>query len=136
MSSRINFSTGAKWEAQFGYSRAVKIGNYIEVSGTVALDENNLVIGENDAYLQTKYILQKIETILIQAGATLKNVVRTRMYVINIKESEKIGRAHGEVFAEIRPCTTMLEVKALIAPQFLVEIEATAIMDKIHLAGE
>jgi enamine deaminase RidA (YjgF/YER057c/UK114 family) len=136
MSSRVNYSSGTKWEAEFGYSRAVKIGNYIEVSGTVALDENNIVIGENDSYLQTKYILQKIETILIRAGGTLKDVVRTRIFVTNISNSEEIGRAHGEVFNETKPCTTMVEVSALIAPQFLVEIEATAIMDKIHLAGE
>jgi enamine deaminase RidA (YjgF/YER057c/UK114 family) len=136
MSSRINYSSGAKWENTVGYSRAVRIGNYIEVSGTVALDENNLVIGENDAYLQAKYILQKIETVLIQAGATMKDVVRTRTFVTNIKDHEAVGRAHGEVFSDIKPCATMVEVSALIAPQFLVEIEATVIMDKIHLAGE
>jgi enamine deaminase RidA (YjgF/YER057c/UK114 family) len=136
MSSRINYASGSKWEDTVGYSRAVKIGNYIEVSGTVALDENNLVIGENDAYLQTKYILQKIETILIKAGATMKDVVRTRMFVTDISKWQDVGKAHGEIFADIKPCTTMVEVKALIAPQFLVEIEATAIMDKIHLTGE
>jgi enamine deaminase RidA (YjgF/YER057c/UK114 family) len=136
MSSRINYSTASEWEAKVGYSRAVKIGNYIEVSGTVALDENNLVIGENDPYLQTKFILQKIETTLIKAGATLKDVVRTRMFVTDITNWQEVGRAHGEFFKDINPCTTMVEVKALIAPQFLVEIEATAIMDKIHLAGE
>jgi enamine deaminase RidA (YjgF/YER057c/UK114 family) len=136
MSSRINYSTGSEWETRVGYSRAVKIGNYIEVSGTVAIDENNLVIGERDAYLQTKFILQKIETTLIKAGATLKDVVRTRMFVTDISKWQEVGRAHGEFFKDINPCTTMVEVKALIAPQFLVEIEATAIMDKIHLAGE
>ena len=136
MSSRINYSTASEWEAKVGYSRAVKIGNYIEVSGTVALDENNLVIGENDAYLQTKFILQKIETTLIKAGATLKDVVRTRMFVTDISKWQEVGRAHGEFFKGIDPCTTMVEVQALIAPQFLVEVEATAIMDKIHLAGE
>jgi enamine deaminase RidA (YjgF/YER057c/UK114 family) len=136
MSSRINYSTASEWESKVGYSRAVKIGNYIEVSGTVALDENNLVIGEKDAYLQTKFILQKIETTLIKAGATLKDVVRTRMFVTDIGNWQEVGRAHGEFFKDVNPCTTMVEVKALIAPQFLVEIEATAIMDKIHLAGE
>ena len=136
MSSRINYASGSKWEETVGYSRAVKIGNYIEVSGTVALDENNLVIGENDAYLQTKFILQKIETVLIKAGATMKDVVRTRMFVTDIKNWQDAGRAHGEIFAEIKPCTTMVEVSALIAPQFLIEIEATAIVEKIHLAGE
>jgi enamine deaminase RidA (YjgF/YER057c/UK114 family) len=136
MSSRINYSTASEWESKVGYSRAVKIGNYIEVSGTVAIDENNLVIGEKDAYLQTKFILQKIETTLIKAGATLKDVVRTRMFVTDISNWQEVGRAHGEFFKDINPCTTMVEVKALIAPQFLVEIEATAIMDKIHLAGE
>jgi enamine deaminase RidA (YjgF/YER057c/UK114 family) len=136
MSSRINYSTASEWEAKVGYSRAVKIGNYIEVSGTVAIDENNLVIGERDAYLQTKFILQKIETTLIKAGATLKDVVRTRIFVTNISQWQEVGRAHGEFFKDINPCTTMVEVKALIEPRFLVEIEATAIMDKIHLAGE
>jgi enamine deaminase RidA (YjgF/YER057c/UK114 family) len=136
MSSRINYSTASEWESKVGYSRAVKIGNYIEVSGTVALDENNLVIGEKDAYLQTKFILQKIETTLIKAGATLKDVVRTRMFVTDISKWQEVGKAHGEFFKNIHPCATMVEVKALIAPQFLVEIEATAIMDKIHLAGE
>lgn len=136
MSSRINYASGSKWEASVGYSRAVKLGNYIEVSGTVALDENNMVIGENDAYLQAKYILQKIETVLIKAGATMKDVVRTRIFVTDISKWEAVGKAHGEIFAETKPCTTMVEVSALIAPQFLVEIEATAIMDKIHLAGE
>lgn len=136
MSSRINYSTATEWEVKVGYSRAVKIGNYIEVSGTVALDENNILIGEKDAYLQTKFILQKIETTLIKAGATLKDVVRTRIFVTDISQWQEVGRAHGEFFKNINPCTTMVEVKALIAPQFLVEIEATAIMDKIHLAGE
>jgi enamine deaminase RidA (YjgF/YER057c/UK114 family) len=136
MSSRINYSTATEWEVKVGYSRAVKIGNYIEVSGTVALDENNILIGEKDAYLQTKFILQKIETTLIKACATLKDVVRTRLFVTDISQWQEVGRAHGEFFKDINPCTTMVEVKALIAPQFLVEIEATAIMDKIHLAGE
>ena len=126
--NRTNFSTGATWEDVVGYSRAVKVGNVIEVSGTTAIDEHNIIIGENNAYLQTKFILQKIEAVLLQAGATLNNVVRTRMFVTDITLWEEIGKAHGEVFKDIKPCTTMVEVKALIAPQFLIEIEATAIL--------
>jgi enamine deaminase RidA (YjgF/YER057c/UK114 family) len=127
-SNRINFSSGAKWEDIVGYSRAVKVGNVIEVTGTVAVDEHNQVIGEGDAYLQTKVILQKIETVLHQAGATLQDVVRTRMFVTDISQWEAYGKAHGEVFATIKPCTTMVEVNKLIGPEFLIEIEATAIL--------
>ena len=125
---RINFASGTQWASSVGYSRAVKVGNVIEVSGTVAADENGVVMGEGDAYLQTKFILQKIETVLLLAGATLHDVVRTRMFVTNISQWEAYGRAHGEVFAGIGPCTSMLEVKALIAPEYLIEIEATAII--------
>ena len=125
---RTLYASGAQWESRVGYSRAVKVGNVIEVSGTVATGEGGEVIGEGDPYLQTKYILQKIEAVLLQAGATLQHVVRTRMFVTNISQWEEYGRAHGEVFAGINPCTTMVEVKALIAPQYLIEIEATAIL--------
>lgn len=128
MSSRINYSSGAKWEDIVGYSRAVKVGNVVEVTGTVAVDEHNTVIGEGDAYLQTKFIIQKIESVLIKAGASLKDVVRTRMFVTDISRWEEYGRAHGEAFADIRPCTTMVEVSRLIAPEYLIEIEATAII--------
>jgi enamine deaminase RidA (YjgF/YER057c/UK114 family) len=128
-STRINFSSGAKWEDIIGYSRAVKIGNTIEVTGTVAVDENNNLIGEGSAYLQTKFILQKIESVLKQAGAELKDVVRTRMFVTDISQWEEYGRAHGECFKNIKPCTSMIEVKGLISPEYLIEIEATAIVE-------
>ncbi|HYH16783.1 MAG TPA: RidA family protein [Flavisolibacter sp.] len=127
-SNRTNYSSGAKWEDIVGYSRAVKVGNIVEVTGTVAVDENSQLIGEGDAYLQTKYILQKIEAVLLQAGATLKDVVRTRMFVTDISKWEAYGKAHGEVFGEIKPCTSMIEVSRLIAPEYLIEIEATAIL--------
>ena len=129
MSSRVNYSSGAKWEEIVGYSRAVKVGNVVEVTGTVAVDEHNNLIGEGDPYLQTKFILQKIEAILIKAGASLHHVVRTRMFVTDISKWEEYGRAHGEVFADIKPCTTMVEVSKLIAPEYLIEIEATAIIE-------
>jgi enamine deaminase RidA (YjgF/YER057c/UK114 family) len=130
---RINFSTGAKWEKAVGYSRAVKVGNIIEVSGTVAIDEKQNLIGEGDPYLQTKFILQKIEAVLKEAGAELHNIVRTRMYVTDINNWEEYGRAHGEVFKEIKPCTTMVEISKLISPGLLIEIEATAILSDIDL---
>lgn len=104
------------------------MGNLIEVTGTVALDENNQVVGTGDAYEQTVYILKKIEKILNRAGAGLEHVIRTRMFVTDISLWEQYGRAHGEFFAEIRPCTSMIEVKGLISPEFLIEIEATAIL--------
>lgn len=129
-STRINYSSGAKWENIVGYSRAVKVGNIIEVTGTVAVDENNNLIGEGSAYLQTKFILQKIELVLKQAGAEMKDVVRTRMFVTDISQWEDYGRAHGECFKSIRPCTSMIEVKGLIAPEYLIEIEATAIIER------
>jgi len=126
--SRTNYSSGAKWEDIVGYSRAVKIGNVIEVTGTVAVDENSLLVGKDDAYAQTKFIIQKIETVLQKAGASLKDVVRTRMFVTDISRWEEYGKAHGEFFKDIKPCTTMVEVGALIAPEYLIEIEATAIL--------
>lgn len=123
---RINYSSGAKWEDIVGYSRAVKMGNLIEVSGTTAVEEGVLV-GKDDAYLQTKIILQKIEKILQEAGASLENVVRTRMYVTDISRWEEVGRAHGEFFRHIKPASAMVEVSALIDPEMLVEIEVTAV---------
>ncbi|MGN6164842.1 MAG: RidA family protein [Flavisolibacter sp.] len=129
-STRINFSSGAIWEDLIGYSRAVKIGNTIEVTGTVAIDENNNLIGEGSAYLQTKFILQKIESVLKHAGAELKDVVRTRMFVTDISQWEEYGRAHGECFKNIKPCTSMIEVKGLISPEYLIEIEATAVVER------
>ena len=125
---RTNYSSGAKWEDIVGYSRAVKIGNTIEVTGTVAVNENSELIGKNDAYAQTKFIIQKIQTVLNRAGATLNDVVRTRMFVTDISRWEEYGKAHGEFFGTIKPCTSMIEVKGLIDPDYLIEIEATAII--------
>lgn len=122
---RTNLTTGAPWEEEVGYCRAVKIGNVIEVSGTVAVDNNGEIIGENDPYIQAKFILLKIQNSIEQLGAKLEDVIRTRMYVTNIKDWEKIGKAHSELFKIIKPCTTMVEVSALIDPRYLVEIEAT-----------
>jgi enamine deaminase RidA (YjgF/YER057c/UK114 family) len=127
---RINFSSGAKWEEVIGYSRAVKIGNTIEVTGTVATDEHGAVVGSGNAYEQTKFIIQKIETVLQKAGATLQDVVRTRMFVTDIRRWQEYGKAHGEFFKDIKPCTTMVEVRALIEPEYLIEIEATAILQE------
>lgn len=129
MSTRKNFSSGAPWEAIVGYSRAVRIGNTVEVTGTVATDESGAVIAPDDAYGQTKYILAKIERVLVDAGAAMKDVVRTRMFVTDISRWQEYGRAHGEVFGAIRPCTTMVEVSKLIAPGYLIEIEATAVIE-------
>lgn len=129
--SRINYSSGAKWEDVVGYSRAVKVGNIIEVTGTVAVDENSNLIGGNDAYAQTKFIIQKIEKVLQQAGASLNDVIRTRMFVTDISRWEEYSKAHGEFFKNIKPCTSMIEVKGLIAPEYLIEIEASAIIEPL-----
>lgn len=126
---RTNISSGAPWEAIVGYSRAVRIGTTIEVSGTVAV-ENDQLIGLHDPYVQTGVILRKIEHVLKQAGASLTDVVRTRIFVTDISQWEAVGRAHGEFFGEIRPCTTMVEVARLIAPEYMVEIEATAVIQE------
>lgn len=128
MSKRINISSGAKWEDIIGYSRAVKIGNIIEVAGTTAIDDEGSVVGANDPYKQTRFIFEKIEKALVSAGASLGDVVRTRMFVTDISKWEEIGRAHGEFFREIKPAASMIEVKGLINPELLVEIEATAIL--------
>lgn len=125
---RINFSSGAQWEEIIGYSRAVKIGNVVEVTGTVASDENNQLVGRENAYEQAKYILHKIEKVLEKAGSSMKDVVRTRIYVTDITRWKEFGKAHGEVFKNIKPCTTIVEVSALISPEYLVEIEATAVI--------
>lgn len=124
---RINISSGAPWEDRVGYSRAVRVGNVIEVTGTVGIKDGQ-VVGENDAYLQTKRSLEIIAETLEKAGASLQDVVRTRIFVTNISRWEEYGQAHQEVFGEIRPCTTMVEVSALISPEYLVEIEASAIV--------
>lgn len=125
---RTNYSSGAKWEDIVGYSRAVKIDNIIEVTGTVAVDDNSNLVGGNNAYEQTRFVIQKIETVLQKAGASLKDVVRTRMFVTDISRWEEYGKAHGEFFKEIKPCTTMVEVSKLISSEYLIEIEATAII--------
>ncbi|MEI6947549.1 RidA family protein [Paraflavisolibacter sp. H34] len=129
MSNRTNYASGSKWEDIIGYSRAVKVGNVIEVTGTVAADENGKTVGPNDAYEQTKYIIQKIEKVLQQAGATLNDVIRTRMFVTDISKWEEIGRAHGEFFGTIKPCTTIVEVSSLIGDEYLLEIEASAVVN-------
>lgn len=128
MDKRINISSGTKWEDLVGYSRAVRIGNIIEVAGTTAVDENGQVVGIGDAAEQTTFVLSKIEKALTSAGATLKDVVRTRMFVTNIADWESIGRVHGLYFKDIKPAATMVEVKSLISPELFVEIEATAIL--------
>ncbi|PSR52198.1 hypothetical protein AHMF7605_01010 [Adhaeribacter arboris] len=127
MMNRQNISSGAVWEEVIGYSRAVRIGNVIEVAGTTAVD-GDTVIGLGDAFEQTKFILSKIEKALQEAGANMADVVRTRMFVTDISNWEEIGRAHGEYFSTIKPVTSMLEVKALIQPELLIEIEVTAIL--------
>lgn len=123
---RINYPSGAKWEDIVGYSRAVQVGNHLEVAGTVATDDNG-VVGKGDPYKQTHFILSKIDKVLLNAGFTMKDVVRTRIFVTDITRWEDIGRAHGEFFKDIKPVTSMVEVKALIDPDYLVEIEVTAI---------
>jgi len=127
--SRINISTGAKWEDIVGYSRAVKIGNLIEVTGTVATDNSGELVGKNDVHIQTKFIILKVEKVLEQLGASLKDVVRTRIFTTDISKWEAIGKAHGEFFGTIKPCTTMVEVSALIGEDYLVEIEFTAVLE-------
>lgn len=123
---RKNISSGAKWEEIVGYSRAVRIGNTIEVAGTTAVDDEGEVVGAGDVGAQTRFILQKIERALHDAGAMMADVVRTRMFVTDITQWEAIGRAHGEFFRDIRPVATMVEVKGLISAEMLVEIEVTA----------
>jgi len=130
MTKRINISTGAKWENIVGYSRAVRVGNTVEVTCTVAVDDSGNVVGKNDPYLQTKSILQKIEKVLIQAGASMNDVVRTRMFVTDISRWEEYGKAHNEFFHDIKPCTSMIEISRLISPEYLIEIETTAIINE------
>lgn len=125
---RQNISSGAKWENIVGYSRAVRIGNIVEVAGTTAVDENGEIVGNGDVYTQTKYIFQKIEKILQEAGTSMKAVIRTRMLVTDITQWEAVGRAHGEFFKNIKPASTMVGIASLIHPDMLIEIEVSAVI--------
>jgi enamine deaminase RidA (YjgF/YER057c/UK114 family) len=127
MEKRINYSSGAKWEDIVGYSRAVQVGNQLEVSGTVATDENGNMVGKDDFYLQTKFIIQKIEGVMKKAGFSLHDVVRTRIFVTDISHWEEVGKAHREFFKDIKPVTSMIEIKGLIDADYLVEIEVSAV---------
>jgi enamine deaminase RidA (YjgF/YER057c/UK114 family) len=126
---RRNFSSGAKWEDIVGYSRAVQVGNQLEVTGTVAVDESGVLIGKGDFFKQTEFALQKIQKVIEQAGFSMTDVIRTRIFVTDISHWEEVGRAHKLFFGNIKPATTMVEVKALIAPEYLVEIEVSAVKD-------
>ncbi|UEG50154.1 RidA family protein [Ferruginibacter lapsinanis] len=127
MTERVKIASGSAWENIVGYSRAVRVGNIIEVAGTTAVDGDQL-IGEGDVYVQTRFIFSKIEKALHEAGSSLNDVVRTRMYVTDISKWELIAKAHGEVFGQIKPVTTMVEVAKLIDEKLLIEIEMTAII--------
>ncbi|HZW54758.1 MAG TPA: RidA family protein [Nitrososphaerales archaeon] len=134
--SRINIASGGHWETIVGYSRAVRIGNIIVIAGTTATDSEGKVIGVGDAYTQTKVIFEKIGRALNEAGASFKDVIRTRIYTTDISKWNEIGKAHGETFSHIKPAATMVEVRKLIVDEAIVEIEAEAVMNPSPAAGK